>query len=1516
MILFATFLMTVTNFPHFVSDISSIQGVPASGRRGSLRVNTTGSGDYTAIQAAIDNSSTGDTIIVDPGTYTENITISKSLQLVGSGPDATVIEGEGASNVVFINASWVNVSGFNINNSEMGFGCSGLYIYDSNNCKVDNNLFTNCWNGIHSVHSEGNTFSNNTFLQIRANAIGLNNSNFTNIINNTCESEEAEGAYLFESHWNIIRDNIYDNNDFGIYIIGTNNSIYNNSCNSNSMQGIILLRSGFNQVYNNTCNWNSMYGILISESNFNLIFSNICDGNRDSGIYAISSESNSIFNNTCDENWDDGIHIRYSHNNEIFSNTCKDNWYRGIYLDNSFSNYIKDNNCYSNSYGIYLMESRYNNVFSNECEFNNYGIQIDYSLLNSVINNSCESNNDGINILNSESNNITGNICYDNNADGIEISSSSSNYVSDNICESNYYSGIRIYRSDLNLLINNTCILNRYDGLSLYNSNENIIVNNTSKNNFGEGVHLDESDSNEILNNNFNSNRRGIYLYNSDNNEIFNNGCDYNSRDGIYISFSHSNELFNNTFTENQREGISISNSDWNSIENNTCDLNTWNGLSLYYSDNNNLSKNNCSFNEDDGIILYSSQQNNVRNNSISSNNNGIVLSHSSSTNLTENTCRYNREDGIKISSSHRNYVRNNSINSNNNGILLRFSYWNVVTGNICMNVNTGIYLYLSDDNIISGIKSENNVYGIKLYGAFSNLLSDSIFSLNKRDGIYIEESNNNIILNNTILSNNGNGTTLNQSYNNIIYNCQFEDNYNGISNSEGWKNDFSNNDIIDGKGSGIALFYSQNTIITYNSISDNSECGIYLTGSINNTIHHNDLIHSQHQVSLAYDDGWNNSWDDGTEGNYWSNYLFHNYNAGTYGKIWDIPYQIEGNSSQDNCSLRFPVDRYLEIPIACAGPDMTIDQFDKFVFNSTLSFDHIGIENFSWSFRYDDREVKIFGPSPSFGFNIMGVYEILLTVNNSRGETDDDTFFITVLDREPPWIGVYENITIDQHESAVFNAGNCSDNRGIVNITWMVEYLDLKYFRYGMTSNFTFPEAGFYPVTILLNDSRNNTNQSTFYVQVRDITPPLAVGGGDQTVDQYERFYLDASWSEDNVGILRHTWTFYYNEKNWTCGGSQMDFTFYEAGKYIIVLNVSDEAGNWAIDLVTITVLDVEAPLADAGGNLTAKVGVEMKFNGTASLDNVGIHNYSWSFPFLGAQMVLYGPAPEYTFTDPGMYQIKLNVTDKAGNSNFDTIFVFVEIDNDDQEIPEEEEPDKNEKTDKDSISFYICSGILIASILVVVLNGLYKKKKLRNPQGKAEEVNVSGMIDDISDSFFKKREDEDYDYCLPKVVLRKKEAEPTRVPRAKQPEKKKVMVKVVRKKKIEKETRGPDTSDMEVMEVEPLDLTDEYGAFNGDENSELKAEEHKKEQKEIHGGDIYSESKDEDHGTDEKEKDIDADSAETEFEEEMDEEEKSIEEFMISIKAEIEALEAGDDFKDGFLQGYERALEELRGD
>ena len=50
-----------------------------------------------SIQTAIDNAQSGDTVIVNSGTYFENITITKQIKLEGESASATIINGGGVA---------------------------------------------------------------------------------------------------------------------------------------------------------------------------------------------------------------------------------------------------------------------------------------------------------------------------------------------------------------------------------------------------------------------------------------------------------------------------------------------------------------------------------------------------------------------------------------------------------------------------------------------------------------------------------------------------------------------------------------------------------------------------------------------------------------------------------------------------------------------------------------------------------------------------------------------------------------------------------------------------------------------------------------------------------------------------------------------------------------------------------------------------------------------------------------------------------------------------------------------------------------------------------------------------------------------------------------------------------------------------------------------------------------------------------------------------------------------------
>ena len=261
----------------------------------------------------------------------------------------------------------------------------------------------------------------------------------------------------------------------------------------------------------------------------------------------------------------------------------------------------------------------------------------------------------------------------------------------------------------------------------------------------------------------------------------------------------------------------------------------------------------NSGSNISDSGIYVISNENNISCNTIINNKNGIYLRYSDSNTIINNTISSNGWYGIRLHHSNNTIIHHN---------------------NVSLNYNDGIYLYYSNNNTISGNTLYSNNNGISLYHSSDNIISDNDASKNDC-GIWISQlASNNIISDNNVSSNN-NGVYIYYSSDNAI----------------SGNNAYANNDY------GIYLHHSSSNIIYYNDVSSNCLYGIYLYYSSNdNIICHNNFINNTGQV-------WTDSvnvWDNGKEGNYWSDYTGQDLNKDGIG---DTPYAIDTNN-QDNYPL------------------------------------------------------------------------------------------------------------------------------------------------------------------------------------------------------------------------------------------------------------------------------------------------------------------------------------------------------------------------------------------------------------------------------------------------------------------------------------------------------------------------------------------------------------------------------------------------------------------------------------
>lgn len=188
----------------------------------------------------------------------------------------------------------------------------------------------------------------------------------------------------------------------------------------------------------------------------------------------------------------------------------------------------------------------------------------------------------------------------------------------------------------------------------------------------------------------------------------------------------------------------------------------------------------------------------------------------------------------------------------------------------------------------------------------------------------------------------------------------------------------------------------------------------------------------------------------------------------------------------------------------------------------------------------------------------------------------------LAVTDDDAPNAVAGPDITIDEMGLARLNASASTDNIGVVNYTWSFIYDGTDRIIYGKVQDIIFILPGAYDVTLHVSDAAGNSDTYVFRVNVLDVTAPTAYAGMDKEAASGSVVLFDAGGCTDNVGVANYSWSFIYNGSSVTLYGQSPEFVFWTPGNYFITLNISDEAGNWATDIMSVDI--VRDPAIDGG--------------------------------------------------------------------------------------------------------------------------------------------------------------------------------------------------------------------------------------------------------------------------------------------------------------------------------------------
>ncbi|MFP3872406.1 MAG: NosD domain-containing protein [Candidatus Aenigmatarchaeota archaeon] len=844
----------------------------------------------------------------------------------------------------------------------------------------------------------------------------------------------------------------------------------------------------------------------------------------------------------------------------------------------------------------------------------------------------------------------------------------------------------------------------------LYNANRT-----TDEDIGNSGVYLQETENGRIEGNELRRNSYGIRLDSSDENIVVDNTA-INNHAGIYVTDSEGNEIDQNNVSKYHYpvygQGISIEDSPAQKISNNH-GVNNEEGLFQTSSDESLLQDNNFSY-SDVGIQIEDSSGNELRKNHLFMDYRGLYLRSSTDSEMIENDIRKNTY-GIYMTSSDKNNVTENLLKGNYYGLRVSHSKENEVEDNrVVKSMSFGIYLFSSEAQQLSGNELVDNslyIWG-RAVESWNTHTIDESNSINGRPIVYLkneegttisgEKEAGEIILANSTgitveeqeIEDGDVGILLGFSDENEIKDNVINDQVYGVALRYSNRNKVKGNTIYNGTAAvyvadshantiaennltknswpGVYLTSSNKNLIFGNTFTDNYPYTIYLTRSENNTVYHNEVRNEElpeESEGQAFDNS-NNRWDDGSEGNFWSDYLDRYPEASEENDrgIWNKSYDIAGDGNKD------------EHPLSSTDPmgDLRVQIYhpidDGTVFSSEVTVlwaSKGGQGEVDYKVRLDDQDWES-TEETSYTFEGLedGEHELKVEAEDDEGTVSSHHVTFTV------YTGLHVQIT-SPDEAETFR-------RTRVSIEWTAEnaeHIEVKLDGPGdqegdwedvedeREHTYEGLEDGDYTVTVRLEDERGNTASDSVNFAVRtvhlEITSPE--NGDEITGDT-----VTVEWSSENAE---------YHEIQ-ICGDrwdNVGDVTEYEIkgliqGEYKISVRARDETGRRSTDSVTITV-DYPLITSPNDGTIFAEEEVTLRWRSPSVADGRGRY---FEIRLNEDEWKDLGYSTEYTFEslEDGEYTAEIRIMDECGNIAHDSVTFLVDTTSPDLSI---EVPDKS---------------------------------------------------------------------------------------------------------------------------------------------------------------------------------------------------------------------------------------------
>jgi len=379
---------------------------------------------------------------------------------------------------------------------------------------------------------------------------------------------------------------------------------------------------------------------------------------------------------------------------------------------------------------------------------------------------------------------------------------------------------------------------------------------------------------------------------------------------------------------------------------------------------------------------------------------------------------------------------------------------------------DTGIYLYRSNNSLIMGNNVTQNVGGIMVLYSSNCTVNENLVENNKIARGIIFTNTRDFTASNNYVYGNKYGINANVSTNGLItQNKVYENEFDGIGLQDG----------------------STNVRVVENYVKSSvlGAIGIWVESAYGNLIYDNNIVNNSVQAGLANS---TNRWDNGVEGNYWSNYIgVDNDHDG----LGDTPHVIDG-SNRDNYPLMGPFSAFstsLGYDVNAVS-NSSVQDFQFFESNNTMTM-YVSNASSTQLFGFIRMSISKGVTSPPYNVTIDDGLTAVLNFNGTIYDTYTNRWIYFAysssarkvviqgyrpLDIRPP------TISILSPQNKVYSANNVALNFTVSEPTSWIGYSLNDQPNVTIVGNTTLPYGlsdGPYSITIYANDTFGNMGHS-----------------------------------------------------------------------------------------------------------------------------------------------------------------------------------------------------------------------------------------------------------------------------------------------------------------------------------------------------------------------------------------------------------------------------------------------------